>query len=265
MGNRMQEMEVARQAASIGGEIVARYFREGVTMRSKATSDLVSDADVESEQAIVDYIHQHFPEHAVLGEESHAGDTTAEHLWIIDPLDGTSNFAHQIPHFAIAIAYFHRGQAQCGVIYNPIRDDWYTVVRGEGAFHNGRKVHVADNARLNEVLIGVGFYYDRGAMMEATLSAIRELFQQNIHGIRRFGTASLDLCQVATGSFGAFFEYELAAWDFTAGQLFVEEAGGRVTTCAGDETPLARTSVLATNGTLHPAVLEIVRKHLPGT
>jgi len=113
------------------------------------------------------------------------------------------------------------------------------------------------------VLVGLGFYYDRGAMMEATLAAIRDLLRRNIHGTRRMGTASLDLAYVGTGQFGAYFEYELSPWDFAAGRLFVEEAGGLVTTCAGTPLPLAKTGVLASNGPLHPAVLEVVRGHLP--
>ena len=260
----MSELEIAKAAARAGGEVVARYFRDGAAVHSnkEQSYNLVSDADVESEQAIVSVIRDAFPDHAVLGEESHRGDTKAEHLWIIDPLDGTNNFAHNIPHFAVSIAYYHGGEPCCGVIHNPVRDDWYEAVRGAGAFYNGNRARVAEHFRLNEVLVGVGFYYDRGVMMEATLAAIRDLFRQDIHGIRRFGTASLDLVQVGLGMFGAYFEYELSPWDFAAGRLFVEQAGGRVTTCTGDPLPLANTSVLASNGRLHSAVLEIVDSHV---
>jgi myo-inositol-1(or 4)-monophosphatase len=122
-------------------------------------------------------------------------------------------------------------------------------------------VHVSDAARLDQVLVGVGFYYDRGAMMEATLAAIADLFRQQIHGIRRFGTAALDLCHVACGLYGAFFEYQLSPWDFAAARLILEEAGGQVTTCLGAPLPLAKTHVLGSNGHLHPAVLEIVQRH----
>lgn len=259
----MYQLEIARRAARAGGEIIQRYFHEGVDIRSKQGASLVSDADVESEQAIARLIGEAFPGHAVLGEEEHAGDVSAEHLWIVDPLDGTSNFAHHIPHFSVSIAYYHDGEPQCGVIFNPIRDDWYEAVRGQGATHNGRAVHVSGKSQLSEVLIGVGFYYDRGAMMEATLAAIRDLFRAQIHGIRRFGTASLDLCHVGCGLYGAFFEYQLSPWDFAAGRLFVEEAGGRVTTCDGADLPIARSTVLASNGILHEAMLEITRRHLP--
>jgi len=261
LGSR--EMQIAVAAARAGGAIVARYFREGVEIRTKEAFNLVSDADVESEQAIADTIHREFPKHAILGEESHSDRADSEHLWIIDPLDGTNNFAHDIPHFAVSIAYFRKGVPQCGVIYNPIRDDWYVTEVGKGAWHNGQQIHVGKQQSLNEVIVGVGFYYDRGQMMESTLNAIRELFQQQIHGIRRMGAASLDLCAVACGMFGVFFEYELGAWDFAAGQLFVTEAGGIVTTCHGASLPIARSSVLATNGVLHPAALAIIQKHMP--
>lgn len=260
MEQESKELSVARQAAQIGGAIVARYFREGVEMRTKAVSDLVSDADIESEHAIVAAIRESFPDHAILGEESHQADVSAPKLWLVDPLDGTTNFAHGIPHFAISIAYYEHGQAQCGVIYNPIRDDWYVAAAGQGAWYNGRRAQVNGDVALNQSLVGVGFYYDRGAMMEATLRAIRELFGHQIHGIRRFGTASLDLAQVAMGMYGAYFEYQLSAWDFAAGRLFVEEAGGRVTTCQGEPLPLAKSSVLASNGHLHDTVLNIVNK-----
>ncbi|MEW4528724.1 inositol monophosphatase family protein [Maioricimonas sp. JC845] len=259
----MQELEVARQAAVAGGEIVSRYFRDGVTIRSKSTSNLVSDADVESEQAIARCINEAFPDHVILGEELHDGEVGAEHLWIIDPIDGTNNFAHGIPHFAISVAYYRSGQPVCGVVFNPIREDWFVAVRGKGATYNGQPAQVAEATGLNEVLVGLGFYYDRGAMMEATLAAARDLFGQQIHGIRRFGTASLDLCQVGTGMFGAFFEYQLSPWDFAAGRLFVEEAGGKVTTARGADLPLETTSVLASNGHLHEAMLKIVAAHHP--
>lgn len=267
-----KELSTARRAARAGGEVVARHFREGVAIRHKnepgqahgASYNLVTDADVDSERAIEAVIRQTFPTHTLLGEETLKGDVTAEHLWVIDPLDGTSNFAHQIQHFAVSIAYYRAGLPACGVILNPMRDDWFVAVQGGGATHNGSPVRVATQRGLDEVFVGVGFYYDRGAMMKATLAAIGELFGRQIHGIRRFGTASLDLTMVGRGSFGAFFEYELSPWDFAAGRLFVEEAGGRVTDCSGGDLKLSTGSVLATNGLLHQSMLEIVSRHSPG-
>lgn len=263
----MRELEVARHAASVAGQIVHRYFHEGVTVSTaKQSYNLVTTADVEAEQAIARVIHESFPDHRILGEELHADAAaadTARDLWIIDPIDGTNNFAHHLPHFAISIAYYREGIAECGVVFNPLRNDLYEATRGGGAFHNGLPLRAGAETRLDQVLIGVGFYYDRGAMMEATLAAIGDLFRAQIHGIRRFGTASLDLCQVAAGQFGAFFEYELQPWDFAAGRLLVAEVGGRVTTCLGEPLPLAKTSLVASNGALHAPVLEIVRQHYP--
>jgi myo-inositol-1(or 4)-monophosphatase len=162
---------------------------------------------------------------------------------------------------AVSIAYYRAGVAECGVVVNPLTDDWHTAARGLGAYHNGRRVQVAEHDRLDQAMVGVGFYYDRGAMMEATLAAIGDFFRAKIHGIRRFGTAALDLCLVGRGCFGAFFEYELSPWDFAAGRLFVEEAGGRVTTGRGGPLELKRGSLLASNGRLHEAALEIVARH----
>jgi myo-inositol-1(or 4)-monophosphatase len=260
---RTPEFAVAEEAARAGGAIAARYFRDGVAMRSKDTANLVSDADIEAERAIIAVIRRHNPGHEVLGEETHQGDAAASHLWVVDPIDGTNNFAHRVPHFAVSVAYWRDGRAECGVIYNPVYDEWFRVARGEGAYFGTERAHVGAEKRLDEVLIGVGFYYDRGAMMESTLGSIAALKRRGIHGIRRCGTASLDLCRVGMGMYGAYFEYELSPWDFAAGALFVEEAGGRVTTTHGAPLPLRKTSLLASNGLLHESVLEIVRAHDP--
>lgn len=249
------------EAAVAASRILLDYFVKGVEMRAKEISNLVSDADVEAERAIAGIIKSHFPTHDIMGEEELQATADAEHLWIIDPLDGTNNFAHRIPHFAVSIAYYFRGSAQCGVVVNPVRGDWYWGVAGGGAHYNGELLSVSSESRLDQTMIGVGFYYDRGAMMEATLAAIGDFFRQQIHGVRRFGTAALDLCQVAAGMFGAFFEYQLSPWDFAAGRLILEEAGGRITTGLGEPLPQAKTSVLASNGRLHAAALEIVAKH----
>lgn len=257
----METLDVAKKAAVAAGIVLSDFFRNGVAMRTKSASvDLVSDADINAERAVAELIRASFPSHCILGEEENDGDVTAEHLWVIDPLDGTTNFAHGIPHFAVSIAYYQAGVAQLGVIFNPVVDDWYVACKGGGAFHNNQQINVGRQQSLGQVVVGTGFYYDRGATMEATLAAIDRLFKQQIHGIRRFGTASLDLAMVATGQFGAYFEYQLSPWDFAAGRLLVEEAGGRVTTCENARLPLASTSILATNGLLHEQVLAEVRR-----
>jgi myo-inositol-1(or 4)-monophosphatase len=259
-----EELRAALVAAHEAGEILAQAFLASPTARSKldeAAYNLVTDADLAAEQAITQFLKQRFPQHEILGEEEARGSVNAEHLWIVDPLDGTNNFAHRLPHFAVSIAYYHQGQAQAGVVYNPARGDCYWAELGRGAFYNGRSLQVSQATGLDQVMVGVGFYYDRGAMMEATLTAIHAFFKSQIHGIRRFGTAALDLCQVADGAFGAFFEYQLSPWDFAAGRLILEEAGGTITDGRGGQLPLAKTSVLASNSKLHAAALEIVSRH----
>lgn len=257
------EAIVAEEAARAAGDVLTRYLREGVAMRSKDVANLVSDADVEAERAVVDAIRRRFPGHEVLGEEGHAADLSAEHLWVVDPLDGTANFAHGIPIFAVSIAYYRAGEAVCGVVHNPASGEWYAAERGRGARLGGHPIRVSPHARLDESMIAFGLPYDRGALMEATLAATAEFVRRETHGVRRLGSAALDLCMVARGMFGAYFEYQLSPWDFAAGRLIVEEAGGLVTDCSGDPLRLGKTGVLASNGALHEAALEIVRAHRP--
>ena len=255
----MNTLDVARQAAVAAGSVLSNYFGSGVAMRTKSASvDLVSDADVNAERAVAEVIRSAFPDHSILGEEENSGSADAEHLWIVDPLDGTTNFAHGIPHFAVSIAYYRNGVAETAVVYNPIREDWYVATKGGGAFHNDQPIVVGDQQSLDQVVVGTGFHYDRGEKMEATLAAMGRLLRLQIHGIRRFGTASLDLAMVATGQLGVYFEYQLSSWDFAAGVLLVEEAGGRVSTSEGEPLKLATTSILAANPGLYEIALPLV-------
>ena len=261
------EMTTAIAAANAGAAIVSKYFADlgSACIENKQDNDtyqgIVTQADVEAERAVVAEIRKAFPEHEFLGEEEHNASGNAEHVWIIDPLDGTNNFAHGIPHFAVSVAYYNNGEAQCGVVLDPCRNDTFSAERNKGAFWNGKRVSVNSHASFPETMIAVGFYYDRGPMMQATLTAIEELFQQNIHGVRRFGTAALDLVQVGLGRFGGYFEYKLSPWDFAAASLFVTEAGGKITTCTGERLKIEQTTVLASNGLLHESMLAIVNKH----
>ena len=265
--NESIELTVARQAAAAAAKITTKYFANlstaGIETKSKddAYQGIVTQADVEAEQAIINAIKTDFPDHEFMAEEEFSEQISAEHLWIIDPIDGTINFAHGIPHYAISIAYYRDGVAQCGCILSPQTNDEFTTEKGRGAWHNGKVVRVNQHSVLQDTMLAVGFYYDRGSMMRATLNAIEELFRQNIHGVRRMGTAALDIVQVGLGRFGGYFEYQLSPWDFAAARLFLEEAGGKITTCDGDKLPLEKTSVLATNSLLHDSMLEIVRKH----
>ncbi len=272
-----QILTVARDAAQAAAEILSGHFQDlsSVTMDVKSTGEdghydgIVTSADLAAEQAIVAKIQSTFPDHTFLAEEQFADSSidpgNVEHLWVIDPLDGTNNFAHGLEHYAVSVAYYRRGVAECGVVMRPESDDLYWARRGEGAWHqrgqqSPQQIRVNRHQRLDQSMVGVGFYYDRGQMMRDTLQSIERLFEQQVHGVRRFGTAALDIILVARGSFGAFFEYQLSPWDFAASRLLIEEAGGRITTCDGQELPLATTSVLATNGLLHAAMLEQVKR-----
>ncbi|HEV7283110.1 MAG TPA: inositol monophosphatase family protein [Pirellulaceae bacterium] len=262
-------LETALAAATAGGEVLRRHFGSKEGLRVKDRVELVSDADVESEQVIQRTILDRFPHHDLLGEEGSSGASgpaegeAPEHLWVVDPLDGTNNFVHGIDHVAVSIAYCYRGRPLVGVVDNPLQGHRFVSVAGRGATENGKSIRVSQAASLDQTMIGVGFYYDRGAMMEATLAAVADFFRQQVHGVRRFGAAALDLCYVASGRYGLFFEYRLSPWDFAAGQLIVTEAGGRVTTATGEPLPLTRSTILASNGLLHDAALEITALHQP--
>jgi len=254
---------IAMEAAFQGARRLVDAFQTEVDISVKGAANFVSSADLAAEQAIVSTIRDRFPEHAIISEESHRDRADAESLWVIDPLDGTSNFLHGIPHFAVSIGYYERGRGKIGVVCNPITSDWYAAVDQQGAWHNGIRMVVSRSERLNQAMIACGFYYDRGKMMEATLATLADLFRAEIHGIRRFGAAALDIANVACGQYEAFFEYRLSPWDYAAGAILLQEAGGRITDCSGYPLPLgAPSSVCATNGFLHPALLEQLGRHL---
>ena len=260
------ELRVAALAAQVGGKIVNGYFDSGVTSIGKTLNDrpqgLVTKADLESEASIVACIRESYPHHHFLGEETYSDDIHNEHLWIIDPLDGTNNFAFGIPRFAVSVAYYRKGVPHSGAILDPVSGTMSVAEKGRGAFSGNQKAGVSQHNQLSDTMISTGFYYDRGVMMQTTLDTIRDLFHENIHGIRRFGAAALDLVDVGMGRYGGFFEYVLSPWDFAAARIFIEEAGGRVTDCLGNPLGLEKTSVLATNGKLHEVLLKITSKHV---
>jgi myo-inositol-1(or 4)-monophosphatase len=260
------ELSVAIQASALAGERLRQMFGNVQSNETKFEAGesvgLVTEADLQAERAILETLQSEFPRDGYFSEEDVNRSTAGhERLWIIDPLDGTHNFAHAIPHFAISIALHFDNQVQGGVVHNPLSDDWFVAWRGSGAWHNGRQVHVRGTEDLTQAMIATGFYYDRGSMMEATLQSINDLFRQNIRGIRRFGAAALDLCWVGCGRFDGFFEYRLAPWDFAAGSLFVEEAGGKTSNCQGLPLGLANSSILASNGHLHETLQAIISKN----
>ena len=259
MDNYGQHLEVARRLAQEAGSILMNFFGRA-KVSEKSPQNLVTEADLASEKAITRGIQQVFPSHLLLCEE---GESTAngyeDDVWVIDPLDATNNYAHGIPHFSVSIAYARRGRPRIGVIWDPIRKEEFCVQAGQGAFLNDVRIHCSTTKHLEESIIATGFYYDRGALMERTLDGIRHLFHRRIRGIRRTGGAALDLCWTACGRFDGFFEYELAPWDYAAGALMVQEAGGICTDRSGAPLELTSRHIIAGTSPLHRALLSAVK------
>jgi myo-inositol-1(or 4)-monophosphatase len=229
-------LNIAVRAARRAGEIITRGMNRvhRLEVRAKGQNDFVTEIDVAAERDIVETIHKHYPDHAVLGEEggSH-GDS--EFVWIIDPLDGTTNFLHGFPQFSVSIGVQRRGRMEHGVVYDPLRQELFTTSRGEGAQLDGRKIRVTNRIGLEGALIGTGFPYRTNIQWLDNYMAMMKTVIQQTAGIRRAGSAALDLAYVAAGRLDGFWEFGLSPWDTAAGTLLITEAGGMVGTLTGGE------------------------------
>jgi myo-inositol-1(or 4)-monophosphatase len=243
----MQSM--AREA----GVLVMDYFRQHVKIEYKGDVDLVTIADRKSEALILERIRARFPTHDVMGEEGTRIETGSDYKWYVDPLDGTTNFAHGYPVFCISLAIEHRGKRVAGVIYDPTRDEMFVAELGGGARLNGEAMHVSATSNLGECLIGTGFPSQK-RHKNPNIYFYHQLTLRS-HGVRRAGSAALDLCNVAAGRYDGFWEFNLNPWDTAAGVLMVEEAGGKVTNFSGGEFQIASRETVATNGLVHEALL----------
>jgi len=255
-------MEIAKKAAQKGREVLEKYYKTPLSIRTKNTQhyNLVTQADVECEKAITEVILAQCPGHNILAEEHEYGKTGSEYTWIIDPLDGTTNFAHGLPVWSISIALALRGELITGLVWDITRDEQFTAIKDNGAFCNEEAIRVSKAGRLTESLFSIGFYYDRGEAMKRSLKKIEELLVMGITDIRRFGSAALDLCWVACGRIDGYFEYMLNPWDFAAGKLILSEAGGQATTYEGGETGIKPSSMAATNGLIHNELVAFLKK-----
>ena len=252
-------LDCARMAADEAGKIMLGYFNTQFEVMEKSSNNLVTRADLESEERILSSIKKMYPGHSFLAEEKHPeASANAEHLWIIDPLDGTTNFAHGIPHFCVSIAYARHGSVKMGLVYDPMRKEYFSAIAGEGAFLNGQRIGVSQSRALNQSVIATGFYYDRGALMEKTLETIHALYKQNIRDIRRTGSAALDMCWVACGRFDGYFEYRLSPWDFSAAMLIIREAGGVCVDKTGKPLGVKSENVVASNAAISGEFLKFV-------
>jgi myo-inositol-1(or 4)-monophosphatase len=252
-------VNVAVTAARAAGNYILRHapHTDRLTVTAKGLSDFVSEVDRGAEAEIIRNIRRYYPDHAILGEESGEsghGDT----VWIIDPLDGTTNFLHGIPHYAVSIGVVHRGKPEHAVVYAPCTNDLYTASAGGGAQLNSRRLRVSRTAALDESLIGTGAPFRDAERIEQYLPQLGRVLQETA-GIRRAGSAALDLAYVASGRLDGFWELGLKPWDIAAGILLVQEAGGVVSEIYGRSDVLKTGHLLAGNPRIHEALLPLIR------
>ncbi|MBW2408026.1 MAG: inositol monophosphatase [Deltaproteobacteria bacterium] len=249
--------QTAIEAARKSAKILRSRFGNISRIRQKENTEIVTEADTESEEVIISTIHTEFPDHAVLGEECGLIKGASEYKWIVDPLDGTLNFAHQIPIFSISIALVVRDTIVLGIILDPVSDELYTAVRGLGAQLNNEPIQVSATRTIAESLLVTGFPYNVREIFEPVMIRYASCLKAS-QGMRRLGSAALDLCYVACGRFEGFWEQNLKPWDSAAGALMVVEAGGRVTTFADRPYTVEHAEILATNGLIHKEMLGLL-------
>lgn len=251
MSRYLAELEpIAREA----GALLLTYFDRQIKIEYKGDVDLVTAADRASEKLIVERLQAHWPQHGIVGEEGTRSHTGADYHWLVDPLDGTTNFAHGYPVFCVSIALARKDdQIEVGVLYDPTRDELFAAERSQGATLNGQPMHVSKTARLAESILGTGFpSHKRHA--NPNIHFYQQITLRS-HGVRRAGSAALDLANVAAGRYDGFWEFNLNPWDTAAGVLLVQEAGGTVTRFDGTPFRLDSREVLATNGLIHPELM----------
>lgn len=258
-------LNVAVMAARRAGAVLGRNFnkRDKLTVEKKGHNDFVSSADIAAEKAIIDVIHKHYPEHAIHAEESGVHGAS-DHVWIIDPLDGTTNYLHGLPIFAVSIAVKVNGRLEHGVVYDPMREELFTASRGVGATLDGHKIRVSGNKDLDRSLIGTGFPYRQTDEGLPAYQAMLSQVIRNTAGVRRPGSAALDLCYVACGRYDAFWESGLQPWDLAAGTIIIREAGGIVSGLDGSENHLDTGHVLAGSPRIYRGLAKLCATQIKG-
>ena len=254
-------LNIAIEAAKEAGKYLK--FSVGkvrsIEIKKGEERNLVSEIDKTSEAKIISIIRRHYPTHAILAEESGADNTVSDYKWVIDPLDGTTNFLHGLPAFCVTIGVEYKGEIVAGVVYDPNLDELFTAEKGAGAFCNGKRMKVSQAPRLIDSLLVTGFPYDIADNPDNAVGHFINFLMES-QGLRRLGSAAIDLSYVAAGRLDGFWEVNLNPWDMAAGVLFVREAGGRVTDFAGAESTIYTKQVLASNGLLHDAMVDILQK-----
>ena len=255
-------LNIAVRAARAAGNVITRHADriDSLTVNVKQRNDFVSEVDQMAEQEIIKVIRKAFPSHGILAEESgaHEGD---DYLWVIDPLDGTTNFLHGFPQFGVSIAVKHKGRLEQGVVYDPLRQELFTASRGAGAHLNDRRIRVSKQKALEGALLGTGFPFKIHEHIDPYLGMLKDLFAVTA-GIRRAGAACLDLAYVAAGRVDGFWEIGLKEWDMAAGVLLIQEAGGLVGDFKGGHNHLVSGNIVAGNPKLFKAILKTIQPHL---
>lgn len=254
-------LATARRAAQAGAEVLRRAFgASDLEVRTKGLNDFVTRADRESEEAIAEVILGRFPDHRLIGEEGGERGGGGEIHWYVDPLDGTTNFLHGLPIFAVSVGCLRGGEPIAGVVLDPLGGHLFEAERGAGAFRNGERLRVSQHAGLAGAFLATGYPFRAHAALAAYLEIFRDALTQT-RAIRRCGAAALDLAYTAAGVYDGFFEFRLSPWDVAAGALLIEEAGGRISDLEGGRGHLARGNVLAGNPSVHRDLMELVARH----
>ncbi|HEX6908168.1 MAG TPA: inositol monophosphatase family protein [Terriglobales bacterium] len=262
MTERQQFVPAMAEIAREAGALLMGYFQRRVKVEYKGDVDLVTEADRASEALITRRIRERWPGHNILGEEGTRTEQGSEYRWYVDPLDGTTNFAHGFPVFCVSLGLEHNDERVAAVIFDPTRDEMFTAQKGGGAFLNGRPIHVSTISNLAECLVATGFPSHK-RHKNPNIFFYHQITLKT-HGVRRAGSAALDLCDVACGRFDGFWEFNLNPWDTAAGVLMVEEAGGRVTRFDGQPFRIDSHETLASNGLVHDALLREFQAILRG-
>jgi myo-inositol-1(or 4)-monophosphatase len=254
-------LNTAVKAARKAGALISRasFDVDKLTIRSKQKNDFVSEVDHAAEDAIISVLREAYPDHGFLGEESGYHDKQAEHLWIIDPLDGTTNFLHGVPQYCVSIALQHKGALTQAVIFDPNRNELFTATKGAGAYLNDRRIRVSKGDRLENALIGTGFPFREVVNLDDYVRMLKNVMR-TCSGVRRPGAAALDLAWVACGRMDGFFELGLSPWDMAAGALLIREAGGLVGDLEGDEKYLESGRIVAGNAKLFSPLLQLLKQ-----
>jgi myo-inositol-1(or 4)-monophosphatase len=254
---RSEELSLAMDAARRAGELILGQSVRRRIVAFKSKVDFVTNVDRNSEKLITSMIRKRFPDHGIMAEEGTSFD--GRHLWVIDPLDGTVNFMHGYPLFCVSIALVVDGKQELGVVHNPLRKETFHAVAGGGAYLNGRRIMVSKATEIKDSLLVTGFYYERGDLMRKTLEKMGEFLSLGVQGIRRDGSAAMDMCSVACGRADGYWEYVLSPWDFAAASLIASEAGATVTTPQGGKIKMVKNGIIAANPRLYRKMFKILK------